>query len=130
MHTGTPGRHSCPRDIPARHSFADLGLWRTSGGLRVLAMSQEVTAAGQSRLANCCRRCHSCTGARATLSLRLWQFQRFTSTSQDDTFPQTKEKDKARNPSCREKLTKVDNSLLNIIPGILGKAHKGRQNGV
>ena len=32
--------------------------------------------------------------------------------------------------SRRPKLTEVDNSLLNIIPGILGRAPKGRQNGV
>ena len=32
--------------------------------------------------------------------------------------------------SRRPKLTEVDNSLLSIIPGILGKAPKGRQNGV
>ena len=32
--------------------------------------------------------------------------------------------------SRRPKLTEVDNSLLNIIPGILGRAPKDRQNGV
>ena len=32
--------------------------------------------------------------------------------------------------SRRPKLTEVDNSLLNIIPDILGRAPKGRQNGV